>query len=465
MNRSRPPLDSSFGSAPRISMGQHRPAMNGRLDAPLPPLPHPLQSAPPGGDYLSLRRGSSPAVLSPHHLGSNGNTYYEPPSMHRGHNTYGGPRRDQQQPSFYAAHPNLPPPPLPIITGGSNHNVYPSPMSVSGSGLSTPSPSELQPQPFDYIQSPPVSHPNVGDHSNGRRFSLPAYNSNYSTSEPQQPQHFNLPPPPFGSTPYASPPLDVQSLLTEMNFVPIDGYDAPREDGYSPPSSGDEPFVGEYPSSSFASPTSNAQQPFPLSQYTFGGPSTHDSSFANPQPFENLAHGGPPPSTEALFALNERRASCPAGFIPTFDHLALSSPPSAPAPYPAYPPNDLPLAHQQPPLNLQRRHSLAPTSPSYTSTSPSQGGFFGPQGHVQARRGSTSAPLGTINEGAQLDQGRAARRVRSQRELGPYGNRPGESLRRSPGPSHQQQDSRRDSLTDWTPPFAAMPSQPAAPLL
>lgn len=332
-------------------------------------------------------------------------------------------------------------------------------MSVSASGLSTPSPNELQQSPFDYMhQSPPTR--NGEDSRGGRRFSLPAYNSNYAVVPPgdsyimhQQPppqQDFALPEQTYGATSYASPPLDVQSLLTEMNFAPIDGYDAPRDDGYSPPSSGEE-LPLDYGSSSFPGsnlPPSNGQQTVPLSQYTFGGPSS--TSFGPNPPFENLSQGGPPPiSAQGMANLNERRASCPAGFIPTFDHLALSSPTTSAAQYPpvydASPlalPQQLPIQQQQqqqqqPPLNLQRRHSLAPTSPSYVSTSPSSGGFFHPQMHNNsARRGSTSA-LGTINETLGADPNRSARRVRSQRELAsPYAN-----PRRSPQPSTERRDS------------------------
>lgn len=408
-----------------------------QYDVPLPPLPtstsyqHEIPHSDP--NYLLLRRGSFPAngtALLP-----SGSTYYDsapqssvPHFRQTSYNT----------PSNAAGGQFYPPPQNGMSTIRNVNAAFPTSVSTEAPGVSTPSPNESSSTEFG------------GGADANRKFSLPPYFSGPAStwaassgvSVPAS-QAFALPPAPYQAT-YASPSPDFQptsipeSAVQHYTFHP----QRPRSEVYSDSSTPENESIGAHTGGrSYADvealSSSLPMQPSPFEQYSFSRPSTLQNMY-DPAP----ARSSPALTPAAIAHLHERRASCPAGFIPEFDQLALSQSYTMAHAYPTPVYDGSPLGMPmtstlgvaQPQMPLQRRHSLAPTPGPILSSLPldnisdsSPGSAYLPAPpHNTARRGSTSsALLGTIAEADQFGGGtggptRTIHRVRSQRDMGPY---------------------------------------------
>lgn len=448
--------------------------------------PHHLQPPPHLPlEFNALRRGSSPAALS-----SGLVAYDYDPSPFQPHDAgptiYSATHHSSHQ-SYYPPH----------------QEVYPSPMSLASAEL--PSPSLSPPDANGEYSQHPQRRFNALEEAgqSGRRFELPAYSSSYGPAaesaqwlppkelaDPTSRNSLSFVPQqvPF---PCISPPLDVhhsseqEFLSANSSHPPHDfGFDIPHDDGeYSPDSSPDEQAVphdyvysngayfdhgaGEIPH------YEQAHGAVPLDQYSFGTRHQHSTVGSSDEGDVSLMGTSPGTSVDGFSHYSGRRASCPAGFLPTFDHLGLASPVAVYASWPNQPFQD---AHFQP--TFPKRHSFAapssgpyPPNPmqAYASPLPTYGpptplpnpspptfAFTNPQFLQSAgRRGSASSMLGTISEQARpygetmdelvvppgperrLSSASTTRKVRSQSNLrGPYPSQeqrsPGGGERRGP---------------------------------
>lgn len=394
-------LEGPFASGSRLGP----PLANGSYlgeqhDGPLPSPPLSIQSgvhshgAP---DYLSLRRGSSPAILSTGMVSPGQEQYYDAPPLPGYPTQYSGPRRTQapSAQSFYAAHPNLPP----TSVQPAYSNIYPSPSH------STPShsPNEIVPE-GDYLQPGLPLRPS-DDFNGGRRFSLPAYTSNYSMAQQQpHPTHPHQPRAAAPSQQYlpaqdanlysTAPPVDVHSILADIDFAQVSQeFGAPREElteDWSPTSSVDEHgYEQAYAPGSVpphvshqvgAPPLQQAfphqPQQFPLAGYSFG----RSNDFSAAPDFSPSRYQQPPHP-----ALSDRRQS-----LPNLGHLAIT-------------PQPMPFDYQSNP-GAHPSSSLA--APGFGVPAPQDAAFVPLYGSPSnpalqlannARRGSTTSLL-TINE-------------------------------------------------------------------
>lgn len=418
--------DLPYSKEPSYSSHPYDPAYNPPHNDShlLPPPPHHPH------DFNALRRGSSPAALSSGHIMYA--SHHEPPPF----------QPHDASPAHY---------PTPLHPSAQSYyppqqDIYPSPMSLGSSGL--PSPSLSPPDAHrDYPQQPPrrFNALEEADHV-GRRFSLPAYSSSYAaegagaqwspSAEMEDPmlRHSLSFIPQAASFAYVTPPLDAHSS-SDQDFISPNGsgpardagFHHPRDDDeFSPGSSPDDqmtPHDYTYPPGAPFGPGAGsthyeqAHGTVPLSQYSFGTMQQH-STVGSTDGDVSLLGTSPGTSLDGFSHYNGRRASCPAGFLPTFDHLGLASPVTAHASWPNPPP---PNGNQHP-STLHKRHSFAvpssapyPTNPvhacapplplyglpptSLANPSPPVFAFTNPQFlQPTGRRGSTSSMLGTIAE-------------------------------------------------------------------
>ncbi|KAK4704440.1 hypothetical protein P7C70_g1769, partial [Phenoliferia sp. Uapishka_3] len=372
------------------------------------------------------RRGSSPAVLNSGLSMFEG--YYEPQAPPRPFSrSFNG--QGNSRPSYL----NGPLGPSPV--------TYPSPISLHN-GLPSPAAHSPNDRGFHYPQPGMTARPQASEEPapHSRRFSLPAYIHSYpppasqwgfpsKEAEDGHSSHASFASQSsFASSGYQQNPYNSSTdyngdYSTDFGSSnggsrngrsPDFGAGAMRDEGsansYAPNSSGDDddqPPRGHRG----GAPVDHHG----LSQYTFGmkwRPESDEQQVSSTQ--EALAFSGSSLSpTEQVGYPEGRRASCPAGFVPGFDNLGISSPSSSVGTTPLWPPAYAPIhnslqrqqqqqqPHQQaPPLpclaSMQKRHSFSapyPTAPMYAPL-PVNPQFLQQSG----RRGSTSSLLGTINE-------------------------------------------------------------------
>ncbi|KAM0748578.1 hypothetical protein T439DRAFT_67757 [Meredithblackwellia eburnea MCA 4105] len=436
-----------------------------------------------GGEYSIGRRGSSPAVLSgiapPRYDPYFDNSRPLPPL----HPSFGNVGPMRQQPPYLSAHPHQP------------HHQHPSfpPPSHPPFHLSTPPFHHQQTGASLDLHNPSESiSSSTSYHHNMRRYSLPATAYTQSlhgggsggTGNPWSRSSTDDVPryPPAGSgsgsgpdsTSHSSsnsisglyaPPNEFNSMVhdlvspttssqsPEFGFGTVGGDEGSGGNGdYSPDSSADDqhtPFDGSViPLGGVGAGFEGAGAPLVM-PYTFGSATRFPATTMQDDNESVVSYG---PGGEYLDAMGlssgmgmGRRSSCPAGFIPQFDSLGVSSPPShssvVPHPpshngqplwtasyRPEYDPHHQlhhPTEHSISPLaGMQKRHSVAvppsyhPVSP-FALSSPTQAPapspyYTSPQFHhaaLNGRRGSTSSTvplqLGTIVEALSPQPGSA----------------------------------------------------------